>query len=133
MSAYADSVAECLKGIEAISTGGTLADCGECPDVADVCNWSNGCDERVCYCHDEESFSWGQCDACGSTYGGGRYVGHGLIPRAPTVWDRIKAVFGRRFNALKDAELIHLDVCTDCVFYIAYGDEPEAKDWRQTP
>lgn len=92
MSAYADAVAAELEGVEAVSVGGCEG-CGDCYDP----------DEP------EPAFSWATCDGCGSTFGGNRFPGHGLI----------------------DGELHHFEFCTDCVMYIANGDEPE--EWRRTP
>lgn len=58
--------------------------------------------EMMC---DEGSFSWSECDTCGSTLGGNRYDAHGLPLRA---------------------EPIHLDICVDCLMYFANGDVPES-------
>jgi hypothetical protein len=60
--------------------------------------------DEIC---DEGGFSWSSCDTCGSVLGGMRYAGHAWI-----------AVEG------KPDELIHLEVCTDCLCYIANGDLP---------
>ena len=57
---------------------------------------------------DEGSFSWAQCDTCGSTLGGERYTGHCFAPQS--------------------MDVIHLDVCVDCLFFIANGDVPEDDD-----
>ena len=54
---------------------------------------------------DEGGFSWSQCDTCGSTLGGNRYAAHGF--------------------AEGDDTPIHLDVCEDCLCYIANGDLPQ--------
>jgi hypothetical protein len=52
----------------------------------------------------EASFSWSDCDSCGSGLGGDRLPAHGLNSKE---------------------ELVHLRVCVDCVHYIANGEEPE--------
>ena len=52
---------------------------------------------------DDGSFSWGSCDCCDSTLGGDRYIAHGII----------------------DGDLIHLNVCIDCLLYIANGEIAE--------
>ena len=52
---------------------------------------------------DEGSFSWYPCDCCGSNLGGNRYSAHGFL----------------------NGHLIHLDICEDCMNYLANGDEPE--------
>ena len=53
---------------------------------------------------DEGSFSWSTCDCCGSHLGGDRFAAHGRDI---------------------DGNILHLDVCVDCLMYIANGDEPE--------
>ena len=91
MSAFTDAVELELAGVEAVSVGG----CEGCDDC--------GTGEP------EAAFSWSSCDGCGSTFGGDRYPGHGLI----------------------DGEMYHLELCVDCVQYIANGDEPD--EWRRSP
>jgi hypothetical protein len=54
-------------------------------------------------CSDEGSFSWQSCDVCGSSLGGDRHVGHGY----------------------SGENLIHFDMCVDCLMYLANGEEPE--------
>lgn len=54
---------------------------------------------------DEGGFSWQHCDTCGSGLGGMRYAAH--------AFDHKKSP-------------VHLDVCGDCLNYIANGDEPES-------
>ena len=68
----------------------------------------------ICDDSDDAAFSWSACDGCGSTYGGDRYPGHGFIDS----------------KAATD-EMVHLDLCVDCVQYIANGDEPA--EWRRHP
>lgn len=63
--------------------------------------WSSECPD----CGDEgcdggSGFSWRPCECCGSTLGGERYPAHGVA---------------------KDDTVIHFDICTDCLFYLAYG------------
>lgn len=55
--------------------------------------------ERERECAEEPSFSWSSCDCCGSTLGGDRYPAHGWLGKT----------------------LVHLDVCTDCLYYLNYG------------
>jgi hypothetical protein len=52
----------------------------------------------------EPSFSWSSCDTCGSTLGGDRHAAHGVS---------------------KGFGIVHMDICTDCLFFIEYGEEPE--------
>jgi len=66
--------------------------------------WCEVCD----HCPEDEDegfFSWSPCDVCGSGLGGNRYAGHMLV----------------------DGKLCHIDVCVDCVMYIANGDLPEVE------
>jgi len=114
---FEESVEYQLEGIEAVSSGGILADCDGC-ETALIAECTQCCDPdaKVCYCHDEGHFSWQSCDSCGSNLGGDRHDGHGLIPK-PGPW----------VNPLIGAELIHLSMCTDCLCYHANGDVPE--DW----
>lgn len=69
-------------------------------DLCDECP-----EEQDSDCGDEGFFSWSSCDCCGSGLGGTRYAAHGRD---------------------KGGNLIHLDVCEDCLMYLANGDEPEA-------
>ena len=104
-SAYAAAVRENTAHLTAVSTGGLLPDCDTC-DIE--CTGREGCEPGgVCYC-DEPWFSWSPCDVCGSTLGGDREVGHGID---------------------KNGDFMHLHACTDCVIYLANGDEPE--EWSQ--
>ncbi len=100
---YIESVDHYLKGIDHVSPGNCLS-CLECnPDGIDAETFEQD--------HpDEGGFSWAQCDGCGSTFGGDRYAGHGTIK----------------------GELIHLDLCVDCLMYLANGDEPDTP-WYRTP
>jgi hypothetical protein len=127
-----------LKGIKAFSVGAyPHDDCKACDGTGldlstaatldgvivgapeDTCDTCHG-KGRTCECSscedfdpetgDEGSFSWSPCDACGSSLGGDRHAAHGLVSRTK---------YGRKTH------LIHLDVCTDCLFYTANGDLPE--------
>ncbi len=51
----------------------------------------------------EAHFSWSACDTCGSPLGGDRHPAHAR---------------------LESGELVHLSVCTDCLFFINYGETP---------
>jgi len=57
---------------------------------------------------DEGSFSWHSCQSCGSSVGGERFAAHGVN---------------------ENGEIIHFDVCQDCLFYLANGDLPET--WEE--
>lgn len=59
---------------------------------------------------DEGSFSWLDCECCGSSFGGDRYAAH--------------------YNET-DGTIGHIEICVDCLAYIANGDLPET--WAQHP
>ncbi len=90
-----------LKGVESESVG-LCSGCAVCLHDFD-CSYKEIDNGTVC---DEGSFSWHSCDGCGSILGGNRYVAHGIIPKM-------------------NNELIHLEVCQDCLHYLANGDVPE--------
>jgi len=115
MSAYTDAVERGLKGMEAVSTG-TCPGCKECMDrdgVADAAehraSWSSG-DLNDGY----RAFSWRPCGICGSTLGGDRERWH---------WVSFRPDGRDGFPAIRSIEHED-DACTDCVMYLANGDEP---------
>ena len=65
-------------------------------------------DEEYYALANEANFSSTQCDGCGSNMGGDRHPAHTLLEK----------------------EWIHIEVCTDCLMYIANGDEPVEGEWR---
>lgn len=81
---------------------GTGLDC-DCPDCAR--HWQHGGTDD-----DEGGFSWQDCDTCNSRLGGTRHAAHALMDDDP-----------RR-------TVVHLAVCTDCVMFVANGDEPDEPD-----
>ena len=103
MGTFANSVSRALEGMEHVSNG-VCAECAECDTVG-----ISEEDMQERYASQEGHFSWHSCDCCGSTLGGNRNPVHGFIstPTGP--------------------QLIHLDVCDDCVIFIEYGDEPESR------
>lgn len=104
MSKYTEAVERRLKGLSAVSTGA-------CPDCADCAN-NRGMDlgmynnaHEAGDINAEGSFSWRACEVCGSTLGGERHEWHAVD---------------------KNGDVIHGDdACTDCVLYLANGEEPE--------
>ena len=68
---------------------------------------------------DEGSFSWSECDSCGSTFGGDRFKAHAIHNEA----------FGP--NAKQPDNVHHIEICVDCLIFHANGDEPE--QWQQNP
>ena len=127
MSVYTDNVNRMLKGLDYVSPGPCLG-CHECgldgkrcdcckgygtDDDGKDCQKCNGegtvpCDESDVEKHSHDEFSVSQCDCCGSRLAGSRYPAHGIIQDGP-----------------QKGEALHLDICEDCVFFLAYGDEPD--------
>jgi len=117
VSKYVQAVKGHLEGLEFVSVGL----CGKCPD----CQRDYDMSPHVFYSavesgevYDEGHFSWGRCECCGSRLGGNRYAAHGID---------------------QDDNLVHLEVCVDCLQYIANGDEPDTQDneesagWPEPP
>ena len=102
MSAFTEAVERQLGGVEHLSAG-ACAGCEEC-----------GLDEDACQANieiaSEGSFSRHRCDGCGTRLGGTRYAAHGIV------------------MPLGKQARIHLNVCVDCLAYIANGEEPG--EWR---
>ena len=89
---FEQSVQHYCKGLDAVSIGCLGAEC----------EYSDGNEDHQC----ETSFSWGQCDSCGSTLGGDRSEAYGM-------WRD-----GAEFNTIK------MSVCIDCMMYHANGELP---------
>jgi len=58
----------------------------------------------------ESHFSWRSCESCGSGLGGDRHPAHGYLA-------------DKSGKATDD--LLHLDVCVDCLLFHANGDTPD--------
>ena len=103
MSEFTDSIDHCLKGINGISPG-AAACCPECVSAygIDDTGDTDAMQEQL-YTMCEPSFSWSQCDSCGSRLGGDREEAHGFD---------------------SDGQLYHLSICVDCVIFHANGEEP---------
>ena len=106
MSDFTASMDQQLEGIEHVSSG-AIANCGECWD-----GFTDQDDDEARELAEEPSFSRYSCDGCGSVLGGDRHPAHGVLTED-------------RFSP--EDQIIHLDICTDCLLYLANGDEPE--DW----
>jgi hypothetical protein len=106
MSAYTDRVAKNLEGIEFVSTGISPG----CPECAKDLGFKSVRALRRAYeqggVADEPHFSWSPCGICRNKLGGNREVWHGVIGGKVNHWN---------------------DACTDCVLYLANGDEPEER------
>lgn len=112
MSAFTEAFKRGMHGMEAVSTG-TCPGCEACMEI-------DGCDDVEAHrmkwsssdcASGETHFSWSPCGICGTKFGGDRHAWHWIDPNDPK------------------REIHHEDdVCTDCVLYLANGDEPE--NWR---
>jgi hypothetical protein len=117
VSAYTNAVAEGLKGLQAVSTG----PCPGCPECADQTGYGEDLEAhrkawRTGEIESSAGFSWRACQICGCTLGGDREVWH--------------AIHGEPGENLAGREIEHWDsVCTDCIMYLANGEEPEV--WRR--
>jgi hypothetical protein len=87
-------VAMYCQGLETVAVG--------CP--GSKCEYADGDPDHSC----EASFSWVQCDSCGSTLGGDRLPAVGL--------------WRDESGALLD---IDMEICVDCAMYHANGETPE--------
>ena len=68
------------------------------------CEYADGDDEHAC----ESSFSWSDCDSCGSSLGGDRYPAYGTFR-----------------DDSDELQLVPLYICVDCVLFHANGVMPE--------
>ena len=105
---YIESFERRTRGLEAISCG-LCASCSDCQSAFDVGEKKLQAmiDKGL---SDEGGFSRAGCDCCGSSLGQNLYAAHALID-----------LDGRKV-------LIHLEVCSDCVMFVANGDLP--KQWE---
>jgi hypothetical protein len=122
MSAFTDAVDRGLQGMTAVSSG-TCPGCHECMEIDGYKRDDDGCldDAREAHKADwhskdmasgEHSFSWRPCGVCGSTLGGNRNHWHWIDVNDTT-------------HSINHEN----DMCDDCVFYLANGDEPES--WEE--
>ena len=97
---------------------GVASSCGDCRRDFNVPDDMTDDDEIQEYLsqYDEGSFSWRQCDSCGSNLGGDRHAAHAIHREA----------FGP--DAKQPDNVHHIDICTDCLLFHANGDEPE--EWQ---
>jgi len=88
------------NGLEFISTG-INSKCTECQCIY---GYENEHEFEIAVENqdvlDEGSFSNSYCDICGSMLGGDKFIAHGIN---------------------KDEELVHLEICVDCMYYNEYG------------
>ena len=109
MSQYTKAVERNCKGLKGVNPG-SAACCPICLDKFGIeDNGDIDAMQEQIYENEESSFSWHQCDTCGSRLGGDRSNGHGFDD---------------------NGEVVHLSMCVDCVMFFANGDEPES--WEQS-
>ena len=103
MSKFTDSIDSNLAGIDHVATG-LASCCGECCSAfgLDEDEMREGCETGAIF--DEGGFSSSGCDSCGSNLAGDLFAAHGFD---------------------KHDDVIHLDICVDCLLFHANGDEPE--------
>lgn len=104
MSAFTEAIELNLKGCEAVSTG-------SCPGCT-TCELADEPTEHELSLANEPHFSWHACECCRSHLGGDRYPAHYIIP------DATSGQAGQPIH--------HMNVCADCMLYLANGDEPES-------
>lgn len=97
------------KGLEAISSG-LCASCSDCQSTFDASEkkLAKLIDEGL---SNEGGFSRSGCDTCCSSLGQLLYAGHALIE-----------IDGKKV-------LTHLDLCEDCILFIANGDIPNSWEY----
>ena len=84
--------------------------CGKCRPLSE----EDAVDEPSNVWYDlaaEPSFSWSPCDGCGSRLGGNRYPAHTLD---------------------EDSQIIHLEICEDCLVFFANGDDTEHSECAES-
>lgn len=111
MSRFTEAVEHYCEGLT-VATGAApgCEGCLDCDDPDDPSDdwhdWAN-----------EGSFSWSDCESCGSTLGGSRYPAHGIVRED--------------CPHLRVGTAIHMNICADCLIYHANGDEPD--EWHPSP
>ena len=104
---------ECCVPSYARDTCGVCSGDG-CDDCADTgVELLENISDELLQLFDEASFSWAECDSCGSRLGGNRHNAHAIHHEA----------FGP--DAKRPDDIHHIDICTDCVMFHANGDLPE--------
>ena len=91
--------AERTRGLSYVSPG----HCRKCA----TCDTCDRHPRESCECFDEGFFSKSPCDTCGDTLHGKRYPAHGF-----------------RGKTRPRGRPVHLDVCDDCLQYVANGTVP---------
>lgn len=98
-AAYQTAFETGMTGLSHFSSGSFIQSCTECP-VNEHVHYEDGISYEA-----EPYFSWSRCEICDTTLGGDREDCHAIM---------------------EGDVLIHLRVCTDCVYYAEYGRLPDA-------
>jgi hypothetical protein len=116
MSTYTDAVAAGLRDMKGVSSG-ECPGCEACAELHDMTPEEHSEAWHAMAVEYDTAFSSCRCGICGTTLAGDR-----------TLWHWING--GDEHG--KGGEIVHEnDMCTDCVFFLAYGTEPE--QWRARP
>jgi len=110
-----------------LAQGSTYDDCSDCDGLGRVdgepdSDTSDGID--AIQLAEEPSFGSHDCDGCGSNLAGDRHPAHAITKR----YRFQEAYYGLAPSG--DEYILHLSVCTDCLMYLANGDEPEGWPYR---
>lgn len=125
MNDFIKAVERNLKGIAAFSVGASI-ECQDCLAASDIC-----CKHKAEHMLknnvnlvEKTEFSTTSCDSCGSHLAGERYAAHGLIASNKIFqpWIDTENIPPEK------TEVIHLEICIDCLLYHANGELPE--NWK---
>lgn len=104
---YVKAVNKALEGLKAVSSG-LCSGCDECAEAYSLeYETAEEFDEAISNgdAFDEPSCSSVPCDFCGDMLQGNRCIAHAVQP-----------------NSLhRPNEILHFDICEDCVYFIEYG------------
>lgn len=90
---YEKDIARNTEGLTHLSSG-ACAGCEECRE-----DYGYDEEQESWDCEAEPGFAWSSYNVCGSHLGGDRYPVH----------------------AIDKDEIVHLEACDDCVYYLEYG------------
>lgn len=111
MSAFTDAIAN--NWPDHIIAPGSAASCEQCRSIHGIADGADLEAAQEIMENDEGSFSWSQCQSCNSRLGGDRHTAHAIHNEA----------FGP--DAKRPDDIVHIDICTDCLMFHANGEEPE--------
>ena len=99
---FEERIEQNLDGLNYVSPGISCR-CEQCQSDYGMAEAeiSAGCESgELC---DEGGYSMQDCESCGTDLAGDRYAAHGIG---------------------ENGDLIHLDICCDCLLYLANGESP---------